>query len=241
MWSGKDFESIRAWANVTVSASKARLSKHPRESSAMTTHELIGSKGCGSAIVEMAFAIAGIPFTLTTLPYLEPGAGRDRLLALNPLGQVPTLVLADGTVMTESAAMVLYAAECAPQAGLAPPVGSAERARFLNELVVIVAAVYPTFTFADDPGRFGLEGAPADVLRQRVDGRRLDLYRQIDGRITGPFWLGASMSALDLYLAAMVRWRPRLAWFEANTPRIVAAARAAERDPRVAAVLERHA
>ncbi|WP_293866815.1 glutathione S-transferase family protein [uncultured Alsobacter sp.] len=206
----------------------------------MADHELIGSKGCGSAIVEMAFDIAGIPCRVTDLPYLEPGAGRDRLLALNPLGQVPTLVLPDGTVLTESAAMILHAAESAPDCGLAPPPASAARSRFLNELIVLVAAVYPTFTFADDPGKFGLDGDAAVDFKAQADGRRLDIFRQIDARITGPYWLGESLSALDLYLVALTRWRPGRPWFEANVPRVVAAARAAERHPKVAAVVARH-
>lgn len=34
----------------------------------MSTYELIGSRGCGSAIVEMALALANVPYTLTDLP-----------------------------------------------------------------------------------------------------------------------------------------------------------------------------
>ena len=41
---------------------------------------LIGSPGCGSAIVEMALALLGLPHVLEDLPYREPGPGRDRLL-----------------------------------------------------------------------------------------------------------------------------------------------------------------
>lgn len=206
----------------------------------MAEYEIIGSKGCGSAIVEMAFDIAGLPYKVTNLPYLEAGPGRERLLSLNPLGQVPTAVAPDGSVMTESAAMILTAAEAAPQAGLAPAPGSPLRSRFLNEMMVLVAAVYPTFTFADDPTRFGLDGDTAARFKTEADGRRVRIFRQIDARITGPFWLGKSMSALDLYLVALVRWRPGLAWYEANTPRVVAAARAAERHPKVAAIVARH-
>ena len=74
----------------------------------MKTYELIGSAGCGSAVVEMALVLANVPHTLTDVPYLKPGPERDRLLHLNPLGQVPTLVTPDGEVMTESAAMILH-------------------------------------------------------------------------------------------------------------------------------------
>ena len=83
----------------------------------MPQYELIASRRAGSTIVEMAFALADIPLEVTEIPYMEPGPERTRLLSLNPLGQVPTLIMPDGTVMTESAAMVLHVDEIAPEAG----------------------------------------------------------------------------------------------------------------------------
>lgn len=62
----------------------------------------------------------------------KAGSARDRLLALNPLAQVPTLVSPDGAVPTESAAMGLHLAEPSPQAGLMPAVGHPARAKFLG-------------------------------------------------------------------------------------------------------------
>ena len=119
----------------------------------MSEYELIASKGCGSAVIEMALELAGLPHRVTLIPYLEPGPGRERLLSLNPLGQVPTLVLPGGTVMTESAAMALHIHDAAPQAGLAPRPDDPSRAAFLNLLVVLVGALYPTFTLGPSRNR----------------------------------------------------------------------------------------
>ena len=47
----------------------------------MKTYELIGSAGCGSAIVEMALALANVPYTLEDVPYLKPGPQRDACCA----------------------------------------------------------------------------------------------------------------------------------------------------------------
>jgi glutathione S-transferase len=80
---------------------------------------LITSKGCGSAVVEAALELAGLPYAVEEVDPEAPGFNRDRLLGLNPLGQVPVL-LPDGTVLTESAAMVLHLAERAPGAGWRP-------------------------------------------------------------------------------------------------------------------------
>ena len=60
---------------------------------------MIGCRGCGSAIAEAALVLAGVPFDREEVDYNQKGPARDRLFALNPLGQVPTVVLPDGTVM----------------------------------------------------------------------------------------------------------------------------------------------
>ena len=115
---------------------------------------LLGCRGCGSFIVEAAFRIAGIPYDREEVDYDEPGPARDRLFSLNPLGQVPTLIMPDGSIMTESAAIVFMIDDKVPEAGLVPPAGSAERNSFLRWLVFIVAAIYPTHTYGDDPKKW---------------------------------------------------------------------------------------
>jgi GST-like protein len=203
--------------------------------------ELIGSLGCGSMIVEMALALMGLPCEVTDLPYLEQGPGRARLLALNPLGQVPTLVLDDGTVMTESAAILLYLDGRAPRFGLVPAPGDAGRAAFLNRLIRLVAAIYPTFTFGDEPARWTLAGEAADALRQRTDAAREAMFLDWEASAgPGPYAAGPEISALDLYLLPMTYWRPRRAWFAAHTPRLLAFADATAAQPDIAPVFARH-
>ena len=62
--------------------------------------------GWGSALAEGMLALCSAPVRIEDVTgFDQPGAARDRLLRVNPLGQVPTLLLPDGTVMTESAAI----------------------------------------------------------------------------------------------------------------------------------------
>ena len=49
--------------------------------------------------------------------------------AINPLGYVPALVLDDGSVLLEAAAIAQYIADRDPTGKLAPPLGTIERAR----------------------------------------------------------------------------------------------------------------
>src|SRR5437868_13539616 len=113
------------------------------------TYTLWGRAGWGSAIVEAQLAWYGLPFRLEPVGDLlrEPQA-RAALEKVNPLAQIPTLVMPDGAVMSESAAITLLLADITGQDSLVPGPRSAERANFLRWLVFIVANIYPTFTYA---------------------------------------------------------------------------------------------
>ena len=85
---------------------------------------LYGLPGWGSTLAEGALAWVGAPFDFVAVEgFDQPGPARDRLLAVNPLARIPTLVAPDGEVMTESAAIVLHLADLHPETGLAPPPG----------------------------------------------------------------------------------------------------------------------
>lgn len=195
---------------------------------------LYGARGCGSAITEAMLAIAGRPYEFVDVGGFEqPGPARDALALINPLVQVPALVLDDGTILTETAAIALFLAD--GHLGLAPPCCTPERTRFYRLLIWLVANVYPTFTYGDVPERW-VDTAPAE-LDASTGRRREALYRWLDGELCEPFALGPDLSAVDIFLAVMVAWRPWRPWFERHAPRI---ARIAERTgalPPIAAVL----
>ena len=107
---------------------------------------LYGVPGWGSVLVEAALVRIGLPYTFEDVAGFDgPGPARDRLLAVNPIAQVPVPVLPDGLIMTESAAILLHLAETYLEAGLAPPVGDPLRPVFLRRLIWLVTAVYGTF------------------------------------------------------------------------------------------------
>ena len=101
---------------------------------------LHGQAGWGSAIVEAQLAFYGLPFRFeATGDLFDAAEARERLRPLNPLAQVPVLVLPDGTVMTESAAITLHLADLTGRDDLVPGPPAAERAAFLRWLVFLVA------------------------------------------------------------------------------------------------------
>ncbi|HET7731015.1 MAG TPA: glutathione S-transferase family protein [Usitatibacter sp.] len=206
----------------------------------MGNHLLLGCKGCGSAVAEAAFAWAGVPLDYEEVDYSKGSPTRERLLGVNPLGQVPALVLPDGTVMTESLAMIHHVDDLAPEAGLVPARGSAGRAAFLRWSTFIVAALYPTWTYGDEPAKWVEETHGAKQLRESTDAHRKVLWAQVDEAALAPWFLGERMSAIDLYIAVMTNWRPGRKWFVTATPRLLAIAEKAAATPKVAAVLEKN-
>ena len=206
-----------------------------------TGYRLYGAKGGGSMIVEAAFARTSLPVEFVDLEWDDVGWDSRTLAPLNPLGQVPTLLMPDGSVMTESAAMILHIAEQSPQADLVPALDHAQRAAFLRWLIFLVSAVYPTFTYGDVPKRWvaGDESA-AKSLRTATDEHRKKLWRYVEGQIDGPWFLGDTWSALDLYMWPMTFWRPGRDWFNAECPKLGAIGLAMDIDPVCEAVAARN-
>lgn len=203
-------------------------------------YTLLYNPGCGSAIIEAAFEWTGLPYQLEEVEPWKAGPAHERLRSVNPLMQVPTLVLPDQSIMTESAAMILHLHDRAPHAGLVPDVHDVRRPAFLRWLIFLVAAVYPTFTYGDVPSRYVSSEEAKKELRECTDAQRIELYKQLEEAAHTPWFLGEKPSAIDLYLAVMTRWRPGRAFFEREFQRITSIAHAIERDDRFAPVFERN-
>ncbi len=78
-------------------------------------------KSAGSMAVEALLAACGADYRAVDLERKPDGSFEDFFLRINPKAEVPTLVLPDDSVMTESGAMMIHVAELHPEAGLARP------------------------------------------------------------------------------------------------------------------------
>jgi GST-like protein len=208
----------------------------------MANMRLFGEPGWGSTIVEAQLDWYGLQYDFERVGDLfKSPEGRQRLAAVNPLAQIPTLVLANGDVLTESAAITLWLAESNDADSLVPRAGDALRAPFLRWLVYLVANVYPTYTYGDDPSRFVAGEEAQRSFRDHVYAYRNKLYSQLETVAGAPWFLGARFSALDIYVCAMTRWRPGREWFAVNAPQLSAIAARAEQVPQLAECWRRNA
>lgn len=206
---------------------------------------LHGDTGSGSAMVEMALAEAGQPVALRDVPLQGDHQLRADYRAINPLGRLPTLVLPDGTVLTESLAILLTIADLHPAAALLPPPGP-ERATALRWMAVMAAEAYPHVTRWDYPARFTPDAAAEAGLRDRAQQMFREVLRIVEdhaglaGDPAAPFLLGARFSLADIPIAVMSRWCGGRQWTPAHCPRIEALARAVAARPAIAPIWDRH-
>jgi GST-like protein len=202
---------------------------------------LYGEPGWGSAIIEAQLTWYGLDFTfIRTGDLFTSAEARATLERVNPLAQVPTLVLENGTIMTESAAITLHLADATGREDLVPAVGHPTRPAFLRWLIFIVANIYPTYTYADDPARFVPDEPARDGFKDAVDDYAKRLYTQLESVAAAPWFLGKNTSALDIYIAVLTHWRPQQKWFAAATPKLAAIARHAEELPALTQVWARN-
>ncbi len=150
-------------------------------------------------------------------------------LAANPGGKLPALVDRgpngswDGVVVTEAAAIAAYVADLVPEAGLAPALGTKERAAY-------------QFWMAYGPGV--AEPAMADVAFPRAQAAPAsaigwppltDVLARIEAALDGRDWLlGDRFSAADLVVGGLLAYMNQFGMLRpgANVSRYVAAVEA---------------
>jgi glutathione S-transferase len=131
-------------------------------------------------------------------------------LRLNPNGLIP--VLTDGDlVLYETAAIALHLCDTHPQARLAPPVGSVERAHFYKWLAWLTNTLQATLIVYFYPERWMNEGNASGVaeLKSHAERKIGGLLDQLDAEFAshgGPWFAGNDYCALDAYLFTLCRW-----------------------------------
>jgi glutathione S-transferase len=170
-------------------------------------YRLYARPGTGSVAIEAILETAGAPYEVEVVERSEDGRSPEKLARVNPLGQVPVLVLPDGQIMTESAAMVLYLADKYPKMDLAPPLSSSERAAYLRWVTYLATNIYMTGLCAYYPDRYTSDQNGGKCVKSAAlarMAREWEVYATALG--DRPFILGDKMSAADIYAAMQATW-----------------------------------
>jgi len=148
----------------------------------------------------------GAPFDLALVDRNAGAQRSEAYLRLNPNGRIPTLVDGD-LVVYETAATVLHLVDRFPAAGLAPAVGSPERAHFYRWIAHLSCTVQPEMRPYFYPEQHVADPAHAADVKRTAERRLAEMFDRIAALLgDGPFLLGERYSAVDPYLLMLVRW-----------------------------------
>lgn len=124
----------------------------------------------------------------------------DDFFAVNPKGQVPALLLDDGTLLTEGVAIMQYLADSVPDRQLLAPVSSISRYKTLEWLNYIATELHKGFTplfRPDTPEEY------KPTVRALLEKK----MQYVDAALKEGQWIcGSRFTIADAYLFTVLRW-----------------------------------
>jgi glutathione S-transferase len=155
---------------------------------------------CGAASF-LAASIGGLDFDAETVDLAthKTKSGAD-FYGINSKGNVPTIVLPDGTILNENVATLSYVAD-AGNAGLSPKEGTPERYQFLNHLAFVATELHKGVGALFQPGLSpeAKEAAKGNALK------KIDQFIVLLGD-KKTFLNGKTLSAADIYAYIVLSW-----------------------------------
>ncbi|CNB47362.1 glutathione transferase GstA [Yersinia intermedia] len=144
---------------------------------------------------------AGLDFSIESVDLATKitETGED-YLSINPKGQVPALVLDDGSLLTEGVAIVQYLADIVPDRHLIAPSGTLSRYHAIEWLNFVATELHKGFSPLFNPK------TPDEykvIARERLDKQ----FSYVDSVLAQhDYLLGKKFSVADAYLFTVTRW-----------------------------------
>jgi glutathione S-transferase len=169
-------------------------------------YRLYFSPGAASFAVHWTLIEIGAPFELERVDFQAQAQKSAQYLGINPLGQVPTLIV-DGQPRTETAALLMLLAERHAEAGLAPLPGSCDRPEYLELMVYLANALMPAFRAWFYPQDFGAPERAA-AIKENARARIEAAFDHLDARLSDgrAYFLGDEFSTVDILATMLARW-----------------------------------
>ena len=154
---------------------------------------------CGAASF-IAAAVAGVNLQTeqVDLGTHKTASGAD-YYAINPKGNVPGLVLDDGTLLNEGAAVLQWIADQAP-GKVAPPNGTTQRYEVQNALNYIASEVHPSIGHLFYPNN--------EEIKAYIKSKAAAKLTFLENNLIGDkhFLVGNAFSIADSYLYIALSW-----------------------------------
>jgi glutathione S-transferase len=230
------------YGNMVIGGSEFSGAKEKHDGlSEATVYTLHWEYMAGSIVVQAMLEEVGADYRLR---YVDMGAGehqQPKYLRINPAARVPALGLPDGTIIGETAAIVVALGEHFPRLRLTPQPGDQDRAAFLFWLNVMATSGYLTVARAGHPERYAVE---ADAIRQVEAKAWADLdafFDVMEGAISSDtFFLAEGFTAIDIYLAMLTEWSKDKNVLFSTRPALMALCRVVTQRPAYLTAMNTH-
>ena len=164
--------------------------------------KLFYAPGSSSLLPHIVLHEAQLPFESVRIDeHTKAISGGGDYRSVNPLGYVPALVLEDGTLLTEGAAIVQYIADRDPEKNLAPSNGTIERVKLQAWLNFCASELHkggfsPLFYK-------GIAEESRNVFRARLKSRFSHLNAHL---LSNKYLMGREYSVADAHLFVLSNW-----------------------------------
>ena len=162
-------------------------------------------EGCSFGSI-VALEWSGLDYRLCRIE-MPSAVTSDLYKRINPVAETPSLLTADGRLVSQSLAILHHIGAQAPQRALVPPPGTAAFDRFNEVLAFLNTGFFEAFAplwYALEHAKPGPENEALQAMgRAKVHKAHADLER----RLQGSRWLaGDERTAADAYFMGIARW-----------------------------------
>ncbi|MEZ5716115.1 MAG: glutathione S-transferase family protein [Paracoccaceae bacterium] len=165
---------------------------------------------CAPQTISVATAItlteAGLPFQPVAVDFATAQQTTPGYHAINPKGRVPALETPQG-ILTETGALLEYAAALAPEAGLVPQ--DPFQAALMREMMFYLASTMHVNHAHKMRGHRWAEREDSHLdMRAKVPQTMAASCAWVESRLQGPYLLGDALCLADPYLFTICTWLP---------------------------------
>jgi len=173
-------------------------------------YQLYYCRGKASLTPHMLLEELNVPYALVPVDVNNNQHKSPAYLTLNPAGKIP-LLIDNGVVISETAAICLYLIDKHPEKNLAPTVGTVERAEFYKWLIYLTNTLQTELMIYFRPQKYSLiDDVNIKHNAYRNIAAMLDIIENAlvanHAKNKGPYLLGEECSAVDLFILMLARW-----------------------------------
>ena len=168
--------------------------------------KLYYAPGTISVAVAIALQEAGLAYAPIKVDFAGAAQTKPEYLAINPKGRVPALVATNGTILTETGALLEYIATLAPGANLVPK--DAETAAHMRSVMYYLAStMHVAHAHKMRGSRWADQQSSFDDMKAKVPETVAACAAYVEAEcLRGAYATGDDLSLADPYLYVVCSW-----------------------------------